>query len=1656
MATTVGAVWLNVLPSMRDFTRKLTGQATDAAAKAAESSGRRLGADLVDEASNQIKHTSAKTARQTGEKVADEVSRAATKRLPRELGKAGDAAGRALTNSMTRATNDTVDAVTKTTARTLPTAMSAQAGRAGERAGAAMSRAMAASYQPPSHGFGGWVAGAATAARQAGSSAMSALGSTITAAGPALTSTLSGAVGGAIAVASREGVAQAGAAWQRAGDSMAAAGQHTTMALTAPVAALGAVTLSTAGDYEQAMNRVRAVSGATGDEFDNLAGLARELGSTTQYSATEAADALGFLAMAGFDTDQMMAALPGTLDLAAAGAIELGEAADIASNILTGYGFDASELARVNDVLAETFTNSNVNMTMLGYSFRYIAPIASSAGLQFEEVAAAIGLLGNAGIQGEQAGTALRGAISRLLKPTGAVSETLNDLGVSVHDSSGQMLGLADIFSQLEAAGATTSDMIKIFGVEAGPGMMALLDQGADTLQGFTAELENAGGTAQTIADIQMEGLNGSLRELKSAFEELLLAVADSGLLEEVTGRVEALTGAVKDLSDTNPELLRTATTVAGLVAALGPIVWVGGRVASTVGTLTSAVSGSARFLRLAVDGWQRAGTVWAAGTPLVTRLAGAVRVSYLAVRLQAAATGRSTAAMILHNTWAKIVRGATALWTGAQWLLNAALNANPIGLVVIAVAALVGGFILAYKHSETFRGFVDGLWSSAKELFAHLEPLVPVLLNIGKTTLGIALAPLIGAFLGLRAAGRAAWRWLQPAFEWLSGFWTSTLQPKVQRIGEVFDEALGKAQTAWRLLTGLFAGDVDFADITAALSRNTAVVTGWLQERGRDVLDWVKGLPERIWEGGTGLGVSFLGLLQQLLDPATLTGIGQDIAGHITGGLDWLLGQARELPSKLRPHLETAVTAVVDWARNLPGRVEAKVSDLAGRVSGWASQVGPKIVERLQGVGEDIAGWLRELPGRIRDWVDIDATVAWLSTMKDRAVKRLGEAADSVMEWAKSLPGKIRGWIDNAAKVKDWFVEWGPKILAGLAAAILVVVLAIPALFLAVGAAILFVLGVIVVELGKWIWEKFTGLMESAASAVSAKVSAVGSRFREIRDLAVARTLELRDRVVGFFVNARDRAVGAVLGLRDRAVGFLVSARDRGVSAVRGLRDRVTGLAGNARDWVVERVAGLRDRAVGVLDDFQDKAVGAFKTAKSGIETAWQKLEQITREPIEFIVNTVYNDGIRATWNKVAGLVNMDTLPRIYGFATGGVLPGYTPGRDPHKFVSPTGGRLELSGGEAIMRPEFTRVVGSGWVHAINTAARTGGIGGVQSALGFANGGIYPGPVQAFSEGGLFQRLTDFTSTIGGIFDGDGLQTAFGAVVDPLLDTMRGRFTGGRWVDAMVGVPETMMSRLSGWLRSIVGPLMGGSGKAVAEAARNHLGISGNPNRFTAAFGMPGQPWCAMFASEMIRQAGAQDAYHQVRSPAVASFANSSLTSVYGAANSRPGDLAVYRGQGPSGWGHINIVVDSDGSTVGGNESNSVKFSTGYSARAAKFMRPTTMATGGIWGQDQAFNTPATTPPLTRLLQALDSPLLYDSGGWLMPGVQLVANRTGRPEPVLTDRQWADLRTARDQQRRERPHQTFNITETHKARSTAREVMKAQADADALHPSWA
>lgn len=316
--------------------------------------------------------------------------------------------------------------------------------------------------------------------------------------------------------------------------------------------------VSKAMDFESSMNRVKAISGVTGEQFAELEKTAMELGATTSFSATQASEGMSFLAMAGFEANEIVAAMPGLLDTAAAGQMKLGETADIVSNILSGFGMEASQTGEIADILSKTFTTSNTDLRMLGETMKYAAPIAAAMGVNLKEAATAAAFMGDAGIQGSMAGTALAGGLSRLANPVGAAKEAMEKMGWTAIDAEGNFKSLQQIVAELtnktkdmtQAEKAAT--LTKLFGMEAAKGWLAVIARGPEEFAKYEAALGNAGGTAQRVADTQMDGLKGALDELSGAFESAMISIGNAFLptLEKLTDKLTGVVDMFNGLSD--------------------------------------------------------------------------------------------------------------------------------------------------------------------------------------------------------------------------------------------------------------------------------------------------------------------------------------------------------------------------------------------------------------------------------------------------------------------------------------------------------------------------------------------------------------------------------------------------------------------------------------------------------------------------------------------------------------------------------------------------------------------------------------------------------------------------------------------------------------------------------------------------------------------------------------------------------------------------------------------------------------------------------------------------------------------------------------------------------------------------------------------------
>lgn len=492
---------------------------------------------------------------------------------------------------------------------------------------------------------------------------------------------------------------------------------NATIASTAPYAsgvgmAMGAgliksITIGAA--FESDMAKVAAVSRASDEELKTLTKTARQLGAKTQWSASEAAQGMQYLAMAGFKTNEIIETMPGMLNLASAGAIDLASASDIASNILTGFGLSASDMNRVGDVLTNTFTQSNTTLQGLGATMKYAAPVAKAMGVSIEQAAAMAGKLGDAGIQGEMAGTTLRSVLLRLSAPSEKAAVALDALGVKTTDANGKMKSFPAILKELNAAMSGMSESARanftktIFETEAMSGALVLMEQaGSGELDKFIGSVQDVG-SAEAVARKQIDNLNGDVTILISAMQELYLKIYDSvkPALRSFAQLATEIVTKISDWSAENPGLLQKIVAVAGAVSAF---------TAAALPML--AALKTAQFLFALIKA-----PILAARAAIM-----AVRMGWLlytgAATAGTVATKGARAAQLAFAAAAKIM-------AAAQWALNAAMHANPIGLVIAGIAALIAIGVLLYRNWDTIREKVLALWASFSEKFPAIAELV-------------------------------------------------------------------------------------------------------------------------------------------------------------------------------------------------------------------------------------------------------------------------------------------------------------------------------------------------------------------------------------------------------------------------------------------------------------------------------------------------------------------------------------------------------------------------------------------------------------------------------------------------------------------------------------------------------------------------------------------------------------------------------------------------------------------------------------------------------------------------------------------------------------------------------------------------------------------
>ncbi|HAP8909519.1 phage tail tape measure protein [Enterococcus faecium] len=372
------------------------------------------------------------------------------------------------------------------------------------------------------------------------------------------------------------------------GKVMQGTGAAMTKYITTPLIGVGVAAAKVGGDFEAQMSRVKAISGATGDTFEQMKQQAIDLGAKTAFSAKESAAGMENLASAGFNAQEIMKAMPGLLDLAAVSGGDVALASENTATALRGFGLEASEAGHVADVFARAAADTNAEVGDMGEALKYVAPVANSMGISLEETAAAIGIMSDAGIKGSQAGTTLRGALSRLARPTKAMQDTMDNLGVSFYDADGKMKPLKTQVELLKKAfeGLTPEQqqnaLVTLYGQESLSGMMALIDKGPDSLGKLTKSLKDSDGAADDMARTMQDNMNSSIEQMFGAFESAAIVIQKI-LAPSIKKVADAISGLVEKFVSAPESIQKLVVAIGLIVASIGPLLLIFGQVVVTL-----------------------------------------------------------------------------------------------------------------------------------------------------------------------------------------------------------------------------------------------------------------------------------------------------------------------------------------------------------------------------------------------------------------------------------------------------------------------------------------------------------------------------------------------------------------------------------------------------------------------------------------------------------------------------------------------------------------------------------------------------------------------------------------------------------------------------------------------------------------------------------------------------------------------------------------------------------------------------------------------------------------------------------------------------------------------------------------------------------------
>lgn len=978
------------------------------------------------------------------------------------------------------------------------------------------------------------------------------------------------------------------------GKSLSSVGTSLTKSVTTPLLGIGGVVIKTSADFESAMSKVQAISGATGADFDKLNAKAREMGAKTKFSASESAEAFQYMAMAGWDVDSMLGGISGVMNLAAASGEELGTVSDIVTDAMTAFGLSAKETSKVLkdgvevevdnttrfvDALAAASNSSNTNVAMLGESFKYVAPVAGALGYSVEDVAVALGLMANQGIKSSMAGTSLRTMLTNMANPTDTMAAAMQTLGVSLQDDEGNMKSLMEVMQDLRkgfgggkmdaaefqksiaeidtafqsgemseeeyeqaindlcvamygAEGAQKAQLAaQLAGKQGMAGLLAIVNSTDEDFQNLTESIYNASGTSQEMADIMQNNLSGQLTILMSSLQELALQFGEI-LLPYVKQFVEWIQQLVIKFQGMDEEQKKQIVKWAAIAAAIGPVILVVGKVVTAFGSIIT--------------------------------------------------------------TFGKIPGMITKLKSGFG-LLKAAISG--LSAPVVAIIAVIATLVAAFKHlwdtNEEFRNKITAIWDGIKQKFQDFAQGIVDRLNalgFDFENFGEVVKAIWDAFCSV----------LAPIFEGVFSQVANILGTVLDVITGIFDVFVGlftgNWEQCWNGVKEIFGAIWNFIKETFenwanAFKGVADVVLGWFGTSWDECWTAVKDFFVNIWNG-------------------------------------------------IKSFFEGIVNGIKSFASNAWNAIKTTVTTVFSAISNFFSTIWNVIYTTVSNVVSNIYGFISSIFNTIRDTISSVMNTIWstIQTVWNTIYNTIKSVLDTIWQTIKSIfdtiYNTIKSVLDTIRNTINVVFEAIKNIITTIMNAIQTVITNI---WNAIKTTVSTVVNAIKSTINT-VWNAIKTIISTVINGIQTVITNVWNAIKNTVSTvvnAIKSTLETVwnaiKTAISNIVNGIKQTVSQTFENTKTAVSNTINNLKTAVTnTFNNIKSSLCNVADNIKSSVSQTFENLKTAMSNAVNNAKQLVVNAMTNAKNGVVNVWNGIidtfANIGKNIIQGIINGIGN----------------------------------------------------------------------------------------------------------------------------------------------------------------------------------------------------------------------------------------------------------------------------------------------------------------------------------------------------------------------------------------------------------------------------------------------